>query len=540
MKISLLGRFAFRLALATLALVAANPAQAQQWWRAETNNFIIISQDSEEETRRFASELERFDMALRTLQNLPIGEEQPSPATKLTVFRFGTTSDIGRMAGSSGVAGFYIAIAGESIAFTPAREERRRTMSVTDVDRSRAQRTRLDEVSVLQHEYVHYFMMQHFPAAYPSWYVEGYAELLATIRFNDDGSFHVGDPPQYRSDQIFNMSAFHLDDMLDSTHELSGREAYQFYGTGWLFTHYLNFNPQRLAQLNEYLIAINAGEDSLEAGRRIFGDLDAIDRELLRYRNGPFPGYDVRPANYVAPVVEMRALSATEADLIMDEMRLRRGTDHEEAGRMANALAGGRHADTPLGLTLLARAQTNARDYAAAFATAERLVALAPDNIEGPLLASYNAARLSMDDAAWVARAVEYAEDAQMIDPFDPRPSINYFYAYYASGQEVPEAAIIALENVFDTAGTDTGYRVLLARQLMFENRLPEARTVLQPIAFRGHNQGDPFEDEDEDDADDPTLDKIMAFIEQNNRDAALSMMDDLLDDRDEFAEANS
>ena len=513
------------------ALAVSIPAQAQEWWVAETNNFVIISQDSEEATRSFASELERFDMALRSLQNLPIGEEQPTPATKLTVYRFGDTSDIGRMAGNPGVAGFYIPRAGDSVAFTPAREERRRSMSVTDVNRNRAELARLDEVSVLQHEYVHYFMMQHFPAAYPAWYVEGYAELLATIRFMDDGSFHVGDPPQYRAFNMFGMAQFDLEDMLDSSHQLSNRDAYQFYGTGWLFAHYLNFNPDRLAQLNRYLAAINGGEDSLEAGRRIFGDLDAIDRELLRYRNGPFPGIDVRPANYVAPVVEMRRLEDGHRAAIQDEMRLRRGVSKEEGARIARRLAGS--ANDAATLELLLRAQYAAEDYAAVVATAERLVALDRNAIAGPLYGSYAAAELSRDDASWATRARDFAEDAQRIDPLDPRPSIAYFYSYLAAGRDVPEAAIIALENVFTTAGTDPTYRVFLTRQLLFENRLPEAKTVLLPIAFRGHNQGDPEEAESED-ADEPSLDKVMEFIDAGNRDAALAMVDDMLDGDDE------
>jgi len=527
-----------RFLLAAIAILVAVPAQAQQWHRAETNNFIILSQDSEEATRSFASELERFDMALRSLQALPIGEEQPSPSTKLTVYRFGDTSDIGRMAGMQGVAGFYIARAGASVAFTPARAESRRTMSVTNVDRSRARANRLDEVSVLQHEYVHYFMMQHFPAAYPSWYVEGYAELLATIRFNEDGSFHVGDPPQYRSDQIFGMSAFQLEDMLDSEHKLSGREGYQFYGTGWLFTHYLNFNPERLAQLNQYLAAIQQGEDSLEAGRRIFGDLRAIDRELLRYRSGAFPGFDVRPANYIEPVVEMRPLTAIEADLVDEEMRLRVGVDKDEAARLARSIAGSTHAGSSQALALLADAQTTAEDYDAALATAQLLIALDPRNIEGPLTASYAASEKSKDDPAFAARAVEYAAQAMSIDQLDPRPRIAYFYSFLASKQEAPDDAIIALEQVFESAGTDPVYRIFLSRQLLFENRLPAASAVLQPIAFRGHSQGDPFEDEDEDDADKPSLDKIMALIEQNNRDAALAMMDELIADEDDEDDA--
>ena len=87
---------------------------------------------------------------------------------------------------------------------------------------------------MLKHEYVHYFMMQHFPAAYPRWYVEGYAELLATLRLNEDGSFFVGDPPLYRSYQLLEMPQFRLEDMLDSKHKLAGYEARMKAARPWL------------------------------------------------------------------------------------------------------------------------------------------------------------------------------------------------------------------------------------------------------------------------------------------------------------------
>ena len=111
-----------RLAFAAIAaFVLAMPAQAADWWAAETDHFIVKSQDSEAETRQFAEDLERFDAAMRFLQNLPKTAEA-SPSTKLTVYRFGTDADIARMLGDadSGVAGFFIPHAGNSVAYVPA------------------------------------------------------------------------------------------------------------------------------------------------------------------------------------------------------------------------------------------------------------------------------------------------------------------------------------------------------------------------------------------------------------------------------------
>ncbi len=530
-----------RLLFAAFAIfmLVAGPAKADDWFVAETNNFIIKTYDDEADIRKFSSELERFDMALRSLQGLPIGEDQPSRATKLTVYRFGTASDIGKLINASSVAGFYIARAGDSVAYTPAEAERSRTMSVTDPNRRRNQLQRLDEVSVLQHEYVHYFMMQHFPAAYPRWYSEGYAELLATMRFNDDGSYHIGDPPQYRAYQIFKRRPFPLEEMLDAEYELVGMDWLQHYATGWLFTHYLNFVPERRAKLNDYLVAVAEGENSLQAARRIFGDLKAIDKELLQYRNGPFPGLTVRLANYAEPQVQIRPMDGVEKALINEEIRLGVGLSKGDAAKLAREISGKMSAfpEHPHALALLVQAQSEAEDYDAAMQTAERLMQIAPEHMNGPLYASYTAIERARKDASWLPRAVEYAEQAAAIDSNDPRPAISYYYSHFAAKTDIPESAIIALEQQYGSAGSDPIYRVMLARQLVLENRLDSARVVLQPIAFRGHNQGDPFEGDEDDGENEPTLDKIMAYINDSNRDAALAMLDDILtpdEDEDE------
>ena len=182
-----------------LALAGAPMSAHAEWWEARTDHFVIVSEGSERDTTEFSRELERFDNALRVLQNMPVGEAVPDSA-KVTVYRFGRTSDIGELAGSYGVAGFYIARAARPVAFTPAKEDRRVSMQRVD------SRTALNPQVVLFHEYTHHFMLRNFNGAYPSWYVEGFAELNSTIKLHDDGSFQVGAPANHRSAELFQMT----------------------------------------------------------------------------------------------------------------------------------------------------------------------------------------------------------------------------------------------------------------------------------------------------------------------------------------------
>ena len=133
------------LIVSALAFFAfASPSQAE-WWEAETDHFIVYSESSEADAKKFAEQMEQLDMSLRSLQNV-----QFSPVTsdsqKLTVFRFGVVSDISRL--QPGAAGFYIPRLGGSVSFTPVRSENMDTGALL-FDRKKGQITaETDELHV--------------------------------------------------------------------------------------------------------------------------------------------------------------------------------------------------------------------------------------------------------------------------------------------------------------------------------------------------------------------------------------------------------
>jgi tetratricopeptide (TPR) repeat protein len=517
----------------TLLLIAV-PASAEDWWVAETDHFMVKSRDSERETREFAEELERYDGALRLLQNMDV-EGEVGPANKVTIFRFGDSGAIAVMAGApgSGIAGFYIPRAGASVAFVPANEDRRSRSILR-----RGSSDEIDGMTVLKHEYAHHFMMQYFPGAYPRWYVEGYAELVATIRFLDDGSFHVGDPPQHRAYQVLQMRSFPLNEMLDANHELTGLEGLQHYGTGWLLSHFLNFDDQGRAQLSTFLQALAQGEDSLTAARRIFGDLGELQRKLMSYRHGQFPGLNVKPANFVEPRITMRLLTPDEAAFINEEMLLRRGVDQQKAVSIGKQIAArlDRYPDSPQAHLLLAEASLAAKDYDGAEEAAKLAIALAPDSLEGWLYRGMAAMEQAARDNEEVASddalpglAREYLAHAASLDRTDPRPLIAYYETYLSAGEVPTDQAILALEQAYDHSGSDEAYRMLLARQLLSEEQFSNARTVVMPVAFSGHATGEADAEED-----DPTPTKLLDAIDAHDVTAATLLIDGLLDKLEE------
>ncbi len=511
---------------ALLALVLAVPAHAQSWFEAETAHFIIKSRDGEEETRAFAEQVERFDRGLRFLNGLDENDVEESRANKPVIYRFGSYNDMARMAGApgSGIAGFFISRAGRSVSFVPTRGRE------TNNSRERRGPVRDNPNEVLFHEYTHYFMMQHFPAAYPRWYSEGYAEMLSTMRFLDGGAFHLGDPPQGRAAQIFQMPDFRLHEMLDSNHQLSGRDAYQHYGTGWLLTHYLSFNIDREQALRRYLIALGNGADSLTTAQDMFGDLRELERTVDRYKDGPFPGYDVRPNNTDAPSVTMRQLSEAEVALIQIEMRLQVGVDRADAENAAGDLRAviARFPQSSAAHRWLAEAEYDSRNYVASEQAAARAVELDPANVDALIYRAMAAIELAKSDPAYLRTARQHLSRAAELDDQDPRSMILYYQTHYDETQgQPPEHAIIALEQALDSAGSDAEYRLLLGRQLVIEERYNDARIVLLPALYQGHS----IELED---ADAPTPQGVLDAIGASDRTTALDLLGRMIEPEDE------
>lgn len=474
-----------RIYLLVAFLFFATPASAE-WWEARTNHFVIYSQDSESSTRDFATQLERYDNALRSLQSTKF-EPITADWQRVTIYRFGDINDIGRLAHSPGVAGFYKPELAP-VEFTPVRDSKNLGSIV-----HRDSRTDLDPRSVLFHEYAHHFMFQYFPAGYPSWYVEAFAETLATIDLKPDGSFHLGNPPQYRSDDLFHsMMTVTPQSLLASTSKPDFEDFYAYYSVGWLMNHYLTFEPTRKGQLQTYLRLVNEGVPSDDAAHKAFGDLDKLNGEIIRYKNrGKLYGADVRPANTAPPHVTMRKLSDDEEAAMRVRVRSKAGVTHVEAGNVAaDARDAARKYPNSYPVQLaLAEAEFDAEHLEASEAAADRAIQLQPEGIDGLIAKGEILLERGKKDKnrQLLAQARTWLAKAHDVDPHHPAPLLYNYLTYFNSGEQMPESALIGLEQAYLAAPHYGDLRLILSRQLLSEKKGDLAREILLPLALNPH-----------------------------------------------------
>lgn len=474
-----------RVLFAAVALVfMAAPAAAADWWRASTDHFIVYSETSEEEAEQFAVELERFDEAMRYLRGIAKDAEPLPESAKLTVYQFGDINDIGRLAGSRGVAGFFIPRAGQSVAFVPAREARDRGSFGTRPD----DESDLDAKTVLFHEYAHYFMYQHAAAAYPAWYREGFAEVYGTVELIDDG-FRIGNPAKHRAAVLRYLNSYPVSRLLDPPEDMTYRDGAQIYAMGWLLSHYLTFSQERQGQLGKYLDLINAGKTSREAADEAFGDLDELNRDLDRYRRGRVQGIEVTFPDYQPPAADVRPLTEAEAGRMMLHITSSRGVDEDEAQSLvpeARALAERYPNSTPVLLAAM-EAEFDAENDDRAEALARRILALDDSSARAHIYLAKIAMRRAKDDPAQFLVAREEYAKANRLEPSNPVPLNGYYLTYRLAGETPPENALIALEQAYVHAPFATDIRTNLAHLLLTEGRNSEAIVLLGPLINDPH-----------------------------------------------------
>jgi tetratricopeptide (TPR) repeat protein len=144
-----------------------------------------------------------------------------------------------------------------------------------------------DNVQFLLHEYTHY-LIHNQGLAYPRWFDEGFAELLATARFREDLAF-IGAPPPNRI-QTLRSGAKLLPLRL-----VLGARAYpesiaMFYAQSWLLTHYLHTShafgePKLLDSMQDYLELLHRGIPWAIAFERAFDPtVEELAERLAQHR----------------------------------------------------------------------------------------------------------------------------------------------------------------------------------------------------------------------------------------------------------------
>lgn len=467
----------FRKLLVLVLSFVALPAHAA-WHEASSRHFVVYSEQKPEKLRAFADQLERFDKAMRVLWARP--DPEIGPANRVTVYIVDDIADVGRLSNIRNAAGSYQGRATGPIAFVP------RASGTDDTD--------LSATAILFHEYAHHFMFTTWPhAAYPRWFVEGFAEFHATTRFEKDGSVVIGYPPQYRAWGIF-QDSLPLERMLvPDTGKLREDQEESLYGRGWLLTHYIMIEGSRGEQGMAYLKAINDGKSAREAAKTAFGELRTLDRELDRYARGRFGARRIAAKAVTPEPITLRRLTPGEEAFMEVRLRSTAGVNRETAPRVYAAAkkAAAPFPNDALVQRWFAETAFDAGDFAEAEAAAGRAIAADPKLVEAycykaqaQMAQAIGKKDFSVETWKAIRKTIVVANK---LDPEDPEPLMLYFRSFVDADATPPASAREGLYKAFELAPQDEGLRFNAALTRLRDGKIEDARLTIRPLAFDPH-----------------------------------------------------
>jgi tetratricopeptide (TPR) repeat protein len=459
----------------------ASTANAE-WLEASSDHFVIYADQRERELTGFAERLELFHAAMA--YRFRMQQAKPSPSNRLTIYVVSNPAKIRELVQGNNryLAGVYLPRAGSAIAVIPK------------LDRVSSQ-YELSPETILYHEYAHHFMAGLTARAFPRWFVEGFAEFFASVRFEPDGGVGLGAPAYHRAAELMDARDVPIRRMLDFDGGAgASKSVYDaFYGQSWLLFHYLQFAPERAGQLAQYQSLLAKGEPALDAAAGAFGDLDQLEKDLVSYQKRKKLSYLIiaGKALKIGPIT-VRALRPGEAAMIPTTIRSKIGVTHEEALKLlpeAQRIAG-LHPDDPAVLAALAEAEFNAGNDDAAIAAADGALTIDPNLINAHIQKGYSLFRKVQTGAlpkeSWKDVRSQFVR-ANKIEIDNPIPLIQYYLTFKENGEPPTKTAVDGIEWAMMLAPFDSSLRWLAAQQMISENRLKDAAQTLVPLAYSPH-----------------------------------------------------
>jgi hypothetical protein len=461
------------LAAGALALLAASQAEAR-WLKAESPHFVVYAEGDQQILRDYVERLEVFDAVLRYRHGPPAS----GPVRRLPIYV--VSDDALRRVSPKlprDVAGFYTA--GEKDIFAVSRRER-------GSDR------------VVQHEYVHHFMLQYFPFAYPAWLTEGYAEYWMTTE-SDAKGVQIGTHTPARTSWLANAQWLPMIEVLRRRPgEFASAEARtMYYAQAWLLTHWFMGEPARRPKLVAYAQAVAGGADPAEALRTATGMTpEALQKTLRSYLNGAL-NFERWPLTQAAkPVIRVTALPPSADDLLLDAQRIKlSGADAELLARVRTLAA--RHPGDRLAELTRAHAEISGGDRAAGEAGLRRWLAGHPDDVEALELLAAALMKAAEDETdadrrkPLLQEARRHLGRASRVEP--DRYQTLYAYARSFDGEpgEPTQATLEVWDRAQELAPQVTKLRLEFAGRLILKDdpKLDKvAATVLGPVLNHPHD----------------------------------------------------
>lgn len=254
-----------------VALFFAMPVAAKdKWINLRTKNFNVVSNASEDDTRKVARKLEQFCAVTSTL--FKIQSASPVPVTVVVFKNDGSFKPFKPLYNGkpANVTGY----------FQRGDDENMIALNIVGDDEH--------PLSVIFHEYTH-LLTAYTSRQMPPWMAEGFAELYSTFEV-EKNSVKIGMPVSSHVFMLRENRFLPLKSLFQVTQDSPDYNERNkqgiFYAESWALIHYLMLgnNGARRQQLSEFLKRFDSGADIEQAFTEAFNtDTASMEKELRKY-----------------------------------------------------------------------------------------------------------------------------------------------------------------------------------------------------------------------------------------------------------------
>ena len=312
----------------------------QTWHIVERPSFTLMTDAGEKRTKKMAHNLERFRLMFSHLTNAKL-EHTVRPITIIASKREHTFAFI---------KGHSDALKRSTVFFKDSINGNYAGLKLFNYKYSEQTNLR-----ALFHGYTYYASANLTKANSPYWYRKGFADYMSTLEFEDELTVNYGKPFHKNVRTLDNEKWVDLEQVLTTNYVASKHKKLrsQIFAQGWLLTHYLSQDSEKLRLKNRLFKLLNDGVEPVAAIEQSSGlSFSEFEKDLRKYSR--------RKLNYQrislsSPLknkeLAIRKLSKSEAVYRIGDFILQAGRGHLKARpyfekaleidpQYANAMAG--------------------------------------------------------------------------------------------------------------------------------------------------------------------------------------------------------
>jgi hypothetical protein len=480
----------------------AGQKNPSEWFKAESQHFIVYSDASRQRVTQLLDNMERLDFLLRAYTKAYFKDQPHEP--KLTLYYH---NDAGALAGHAGrppadAIGLYnscvAGVQAAGVQLDPIVQPDNAKLVTAPAN---------DTLSFLFEGYARHFLYRHTDIRAPLSFIEGFAQYFANTRFSNN-QLAVGKTPLNAGRYLNFVEDGHrysltYDDVLADNDSKGSNYAgepgvkLEFAARSWLLTHFMLSTEENRTRMARYLVLANRDMPAAEAFETAYGiKTDQLAQMLWRYRLSNVKVMQVEVPTLPTAQVAFTGLPNTVGDYVMMDAALKAcpgRTAGEALLRRMSANPGG----TPnhrLARTALSRAQIDWGNPQDALPYLSTLVREDKGNAEALyLLGLAHLRAASQQQGAAKAGTLETARshlvDAVNADPASAEAAYALLRTELDSGEALTEMALTAAELAWNNGREVSEYARAAALMYAYAGNSAKSRQALSVLA---HNRRDP------------------------------------------------